>query len=443
MTVLYQYIYGSDIGKTLRVNTINMLYYCKSTGEVSMEFEHKVLERIIFIYTLLFIVVGLLMQTPKELLQGLTEIVSSSGILISDYMVIGGMGPALVNAGLVGLIGLILIRINKVPMVGASIAGIFTMIGFGLFGKNILTIFPSLFGVYLYSRYTRKEFKAYIFPALYGTALAPIVSEVAINSPFGILGGVLAGIAGGLIVPALAPHLLAAHEGYNLYNIGFTAGFAGLFIINLLRGFSFEPEALALWGTTFNTPIRWLTFGMLVSMIIIGFILNGKSFKGYTDIFEQAGTAITDFVEIMGVGNTLINMGIVGLIGMLYIELVGGDYNGATLGGILTMVGFAAFGKQPKNIYPVMLGVYLGTVFSVFNANDPGPLLAALFVTTIAPLAGRYGALVGILAGFVHLSVVNFTGVLHGGLNLYNNGFTAGLVATIFIGVIKGYTERD
>lgn len=443
MTVLYQYIYGSDIGKTLRVNTINMLYYCKSTGEVSMEFEHKVLERIIFIYTLLFIVVGLLMQTPKELLQGLTEIVSSSGILISDYMVIGGMGPALVNAGLVGLIGLILIRINKVPMVGASIAGIFTMIGFGLFGKNILTIFPSLFGVYLYSRYTRKEFKAYIFPALYGTALAPIVSEVAINSPFGILGGVLAGIAGGLIVPALAPHLLAAHEGHNLYNIGFTAGFAGLFIINLLRGFSFEPEALALWGTTFNTPIRWLTFGMLVSMIIIGFILNGKSFKGYTDIFEQAGTAITDFVEIMGVGNTLINMGIVGIIGMLYIELVGGDYNGATLGGILTMVGFAAFGKQPKNIYPVMLGVYLGTVFSVFNANDPGPLLAALFVTTIAPLAGRYGALVGILAGFVHLSVVNFTGVLHGGLNLYNNGFTAGLVATIFIGVIKGYTERD
>lgn len=443
MTVLYQYIYGSDIGKTLRVNTINMLYYCKSTGEVSMEFEHKILERIIFIYTLLFIVVGLLMQTPKELLQGLTEIVSSSGILISDYMVIGGIGPALVNAGLVGLIGLILIRINKVPMVGASIAAIFTMIGFGLFGKNILTIFPSLFGVYLYSRYTRKEFKAYIFPALYGTALAPIVSEVAINSPFGILGGVLAGIAGGLIVPALAPHLLAAHEGHNLYNIGFTAGFAGLFIINLLRGFSFEPETLALWGTTFNTPIRWLTFGMLVSMIIIGFILNGKSFKGYTDIFEQAGTAITDFVEIMGVGNTLINMGIVGIIGMLYIELVGGDYNGATLGGILTMVGFAAFGKQPKNIYPVMLGVYLGTVFSVFNANDPGPLLAALFVTTIAPLAGRYGALVGILAGFVHLSVVNFTGVLHGGLNLYNNGFTAGLVATIFIGVIKGYTERD
>lgn len=408
-----------------------------------MEYEHKILERIIWFYTLLFIFVGLFMQAPEELLQGLKNIITSSGILISDYMVIGGIGPALVNAGLVGLIGLILIRINKVPMVGGTIAAIFTMIGFGLFGKNILTIFPSLFGVYLYSRFTKKEFKAYIFPALYGTALAPIVSEVALNSSFGLIGGILTGIAGGLIVPALAPHLLAAHEGHNLYNIGFTAGFAGLFLINLLRGFSFEPQTLAIWGTTFNTPIRWLTFGMLASMIVLGFILNGKSFKHYPEIFKESGTAITDFVEIMGIGNTLTNMGIVGLIGMLYIELVGGHYNGATLGGILTMVGFAAFGKQPKNIYPVMLGVYFGTVFSVSNANDPGPLLAALFVTTIAPLAGRYGPFIGILAGFVHLSAVSFTGVLHGGLNLYNNGFTAGLVATVFIGVIKGYTERD
>ena len=408
-----------------------------------MKLEHKILERIIFFYTLLFIFVGLLMQTPQELLTGMVEIITSSGILISDYMVIGGIGPALVNGGLVGLIGLILIKINKVPMVGASIAAIFTMIGFGFFGKNILTIFPILFGVYLYSRFTKKEFKAYIFPALYGTALAPLVSEVALNTPFGMIGGVLTGIAGGLIVPALAPHLLAAHEGHNLYNIGFTAGFTGLFLVNLLRGFSFEPQALAVWGTTFNTPIRWLMLGVLGSMILLGFILNGKSFKGYVEIFKEAGTVITDFVEIMGVGNTLVNMGIVGLIGMLYIELVGGHYNGATLGGLLTMIGFAAFGKQPKNIYPVMLGVYLGTVFSVFNASDPGPLLAALFVTTIAPLAGRYGPFIGILAGFVHLSAVNFTGVLHGGLNLYNNGFTAGLVATIFIGVIKGYTERD
>lgn len=408
-----------------------------------MEHENKRIEMVIFVYTISFILVGLFMQTPSELITGLHNIISSTGILISDYMEIGGMGPTLVNGGLVGLIGLLLIKINKVPMVGASIAAIFTMIGFGFFGKNIINIFPIFLGVYLYSRYTRKEFKAYIYPALYGTALAPLVSEVAINTGIGIIGGILIGVLAGLIVPALAPHLLAGHEGHNLYNIGFTAGFTGLLLTNLLRGFSFTPEALALYGTTYNTPMRWLMFIFLFSMIIVGFLFNGKSFNGYTSIFKESGVLITDFIEILGFGNTLINMGVVGLIGMFYIEIVNGHYNGATLGGLLTMIGFAAFGKQPKNIYPVMLGVYLATLFSGYNANDPGPLLAALFVTTIAPLAGRFGPLLGIVAGFVHLSAVNYTGILHGGLNLYNNGFTAGLIATIFVGIINGYKERD
>ena len=397
----------------------------------------------IFIYTISFIVVGLFLQTPSELITGFKHIFASSGILISDYMVIAGIGPSLVNGGLVGLIGFTIIKVNKVPMVGASIAAIFTMIGFAFFGKNILNILPIIFGVYLYSRYMGKEFRAFIYPALYGTALAPLVSEVALNTPAGILGGIAIGIMGGLIVPPLATHLLSGHEGHNLYNIGFTAGFTGLFLTNILRGFSFAPESVTIWGAGMNTPLRILMLILTFSMITVGFFLNDKSFKGYKEIFKESGVLVTDFVDIVGFGNTLVNMGIVGLAGMLYIELVGGDYNGATLGGLLTMIGFAAFGKQPKNIFPVMLGVYLGTIFSVFNASDPGPLLAALFVTTIAPLAGRYGFVVGVLAGFVHLSVVNFTGILHGGLNLYNNGFTGGLVATVFVGIINGYKEKE
>ena len=69
----------------------------------------------------------------------------------------------------------------------------------------------------------------------------------------------------------------------------------------------------------------------------------------------------TDFVELYGPGTTWINMGLVGLIGWLYIRLVGGVFNGPTVGGVLTMIGFAAFGKHVLNILPVMLGVYLGS----------------------------------------------------------------------------------
>lgn len=402
----------------------------------------KTTDTIIFLYIISFVLIGLFLQTPSELLIGLKDIIASTGILISDYTVISGVGPTLVNGGLVGLIGFVLIKVNKVPMVGASIAAIFTMIGFAFFGKNILNVLPILVGVYLYSIYMKKEFRAYIYPALYGTALAPLVSEVAIQTPLGILGGIAIGLIAGMIIPPLATHLLSGHEGHNLYNIGFTAGFTGLLLTNLLRGFSFEPQALSIWGTEHHAELRILMLVLTISMIIIGFLVNDKSFKGYKDILNESGVLVSDFVNILGFGNTLINMGVVGLIGMLYIELVGGDYNGATLGGLLTMIGFASFGKQPKNIFPVMLGVYLGTIFSPFAANAQGPLLAALFVTTIAPLAGRYGFFIGVIAGFVHLSVVNYTGILHGGLNLYNNGFTGGLVATVFVGIINGYKER-
>jgi hypothetical protein len=67
---------------------------------------------------------------------------------------------------------------------------------------------------------------------------------------------------------------------------------------------------------------------------------------------------------------------------------------------------------------------------------DPSALLAALFGTTLAPIAGRFGWRWGIVAGFVHSSVAQAVGSAHGGLVLYNNGFAAGLVAAILVPVI-------
>ena len=41
------------------------------------------------------------------------------------------------------------------------------------------------------------------------------------------------------------------------------------------------------------------------------------------------------------------------------------------------------------------------------------------------------------LAGFLHLALVQNVGFLHSGLNLYNNGFAAGFVALILIPVFN------
>lgn len=98
---------------------------------------------------------------------------------------------------------------------------------------------------------------------------------------------------------------------------------------------------------------------------------------------------------------------------------------------ILAVTGFAAFGKHPKNTIPVFLGVYLAGVLKIWEIDSTSFIIAGLFGTALAPLAGKFGPIAGIIAGFIHLSVSMNVTQVHGGLNLYNNGFSCGLVATV------------
>jgi hypothetical protein len=144
----------------------------------------------------------------------------------------------------------------------------------------------------------------------------------------------------------------------------------------------------------------------------------------------------------VGIGPALMNMGLSGLVGLGYVLLIGGELNGPVIGAIYTIVGFAAFGKHPRNIVPVMLGVFLASLMKPWSATDPSILLAALFCTTLAPIAGRFGWHWGVVAGIVHSSAALSVGAVHGGLNLYNNGFAAGIVASVLVPVIIAVQSR-
>jgi tetrahydromethanopterin S-methyltransferase subunit F len=83
-----------------------------------------------------------------------------------------------------------------------------------------------------------------------------------------------------------------------------------------------------------------------------------------------------------------------------------------------------------------MIGVLLGALSRSASPADPSLTLAALFGTSLAPIAGRFGLGWGLAAGFVHASAALTVGPLHAGLNLYNNGFAAGIVAAVLVPVI-------
>jgi hypothetical protein len=150
----------------------------------------------------------------------------------------------------------------------------------------------------------------------------------------------------------------------------------------------------------------------------------------------------SDFIALEGFEPVLISMGINGLVATGYVLLVGGELNGPTIGGILTVVGFGAFGKHIKNIIPIFIGVFLASITKTWNINDPAILIAALFGTSLAPIAGYYGWIWGVVAGFINSSVVLNSGILHGGMNLYNTGFSAGIVAAVMVPLLNAFCKK-
>jgi uncharacterized protein DUF1576 len=178
-------------------------------------------------------------------------------------------------------------------------------------------------------------------------------------------------------------------------------------------------------------------------MIMVGWILNGRRFKRYKRLLASSGRLVSDYITIYGFGLSLVNMGILGIGAIIYILAVKGELNGVTIGAVFTVVGFGAYGKHIKNTVPIVIGVYLSSLLKIWNTNAVTMVLAALFGTTLAPIAGTFGWTAGILAGFLHSSVVMNIGYLHGGMNLYNNGFAGGMVAAILVPIFESFRKED
>lgn len=410
-----------------------------------IESQEKVKFITIFIYSALVFLSSFIFNNSYEIMIGMRNILSAPSILITDYMAIGNIGGALFNSGSLMLIAVFIAWKSKVNMNGPIIAAIFTIGGFALFGKNLYNVWGIMLGVYLYAIVQKEKFSKYILVAFFGTALGPMISQVTFGLGFsvaqGIVVGNVVGIIAGFVLPPLAHHFMKFHQGFNLYNLGFTAGVVGTLFMAVFRAFNLQSQTVLIVAEGYNVILGIYLAILFVSMIVIGFVFNNRSFRGYKKILQNSGKTVADYVTIGGLGLSLINMGLLGLLTIGYILLVKGDLNGPIIGGIFTVVGFGAFGKHIKNTLPILLGVYVATLFQVWDTNSTGALLAALFGTTLAPIAGEYGWKSGMVAGFLHMAMVMNIGYLHGGMNLYNNGFSGGLIAATLVPIIDSFKK--
>ena len=408
--------------------------------------EEKVKFNLVLLYSAIILLSAFIFNSPQDIISGLGRIVVDRSILVSDYMEIGNIGSAFLNAGILMVLCTLITKKNNVNMNGTTMAAIFTVGGFALFGKNIFNVWAIMMGVYLYSKFKGEKFGKFILIAFFGTALGPLVSQISFGLGFpvniAVPVGYLAGIVAGFVLPPLAAHFVKFHQGFNLYNLGFTCGIVGTFFMAVMRAFTLENERRMVVASGHNQILGTYLYIFFASILVFGYVFNNKSFRGYGRLLKRSGRAVEDFVLLEGFGLTLINMAILGVITTSYVLLVKGQLNGPIIGGILTVAGFGAFGKHTKNVLPIMMGVFIASTLMQWDVNATGPLLAALFGTTLAPIAGVFGWTGGIIAGFLHMAVVMNVGSLHGAMNLYNNGFSGGIVAAVLVPILESLRKE-
>lgn len=392
-------------------------------------------------YALLLILIGFLSAPLTELWQGMKLIFTAPSNLMTDYFKIAGFGSTFINSGILTIASLALTGYKKVELNGPMIAALFTVSGFSFFGKDIFNSIPIYLGVLFYARLVHKPYAQFSLIALFGSTLSPVISYIAFGSglalTISIPLGYLVGIFIGLVLPPLSAQFLQFHQGFSLYNVGFTSGILAMLIASIMRLSGHEISTPQLISNQYSTSAAIFLLFLSLLLFLCGFFLNHFSFTGMKIITASSGKLVTDFIALTNLGATLINMSSMGLLLITFVYLLGGSFSGPIVGAVLTVMGFSAFGNHWKNSLPILAGVLLAAFLSPAYGSDPFPiLLTAIFGTSLAPIAGYYGPVAGVIAGFIHLSLVSNVSYLHGGLNLYNNGFSCGFVAAGLVPIL-------
>jgi len=411
----------------------------------------------IFLFTtfLIYIAYAFIIDTPYQIYNGLIAIIMAPDVLMTDYIYIGGQGAALVNAAIVGIACVILMEVFKCERKGLNIMAIWLMVGFAFFGKNIVNATPILLGAYLYSLYHKKPFKENIAVGMLSTALSPITTQTQIaflgitNEIISVFIALAMGIFIGFIMIPLSAWTKKAHEGYNLYNVGFSAGITSILAASVFRNSGIPVQTVSFWsyGNNYNMFAFSMIMGLYLILCPIMLNINGVRNKFRDFVKKDFSTHLKEYISNVKVlediytksgEESYINMGLMGIYATLVVIIAGGDLNGPVIGGIFTIIGFSCLGKKVYNVAPPMIGCALVIFLNGWDISASGNLITLLFSAALAPIASAFGIFWGIIAGMLHINLAVTFADVHGGLNLYNNGAVAGFIAIFLVPIIKG-----
>ena len=326
----------------------------------------------------------------EGILWGWREILLSPCPLITDYFGIGGVAATFFNAGVCSLSCLALTVFYRAKVNSSYLAAYLLLVAHCFYGMNFLNIWPCYIGVILYYCHKKKDFREHLHIAMFSMAFGPLVSEVLLRYPIKteilvgdiqinlvrIVATIFIGLAAGMVLPGMLEGALWMHKGYNLYNGGLAFGLVGgLLYAFLYKTMGLESSGPVVLNNRFYDGVgesNWLFANLVFIFIfglalIAGYVLNGKSFKGYGSLIQETGHQ-SNFADKYGMPLCFINFGIYGFMVLGYMNLImvlteGVAFTGPTVGAIFAAVTFAAVGQHPKNTWPIFAGYAVLSVF--------------------------------------------------------------------------------
>ena len=128
-----------------------------------------------------------------------------------------------------------------------------------------------------------------------------------------------------------------------------------------------------------------------LGLFLMAFLLDDPKniLPGIKLILISQDVLITDYIALAGPGAAFVNAGLVTLFSLGLKWLTDEPHNGSDIVDIGLMAGFALFGKNILNIWPIILGAFLFTKlkrepFSKFVS-------VALLATSLSPLVSFAG----------------------------------------------------
>ena len=415
--------------------------------------ETAFLKRFFFFFSLSFLIAAFCMPDRANMLPGLWKILSMPTLSATSFFDYGGYAATFLNMGLVGMIctGLYCIPGKKANH-AATLVTILTT-GFGSWGIHILNMWPTMLGVVLYCLKRKEKIGDHTNAMLFTTGLAPFISELLVRypnpevvglSPTGFAMALAVGLVTGFFVPAGLDNSAIVHKGFDLYSAALPVGMTAF----LLQGFLYKamgvevPKAVS--DLSVVSPVICNTFCILLfGSCVLAALLMGCRPRDYWRLLSDP-EPVVNFSAVYGNATMLMNVGLYGLFILGYYNWIGAPFNGVTFGVMFCMLSTCNAGSHPGNIWAITLGYGLASkLFQLLNPLSGGNftqylhsqsiIVGLCYANGLSPIADKYGWRYGLVAAMVHFCMVTTVPELHGGMCLYNGGFTAALVCLLML----------